>query len=143
MNRFPSARLIMFHKQSTSARTRFLQLAYGGVCAFEGLPALAQALDEPPASGKVALHPGKLLHAAETWIGMESGSLEAEAGFKAWVDVPGGPVQVFLARFTAIDPPFEHAEARGARFIDLTQARGLPVAELALLRQAYELVLGG
>ena len=143
MSTFSSARLIMFHKQSTSARTRFLQPAYGGVCAFEGLPPLAQTLDEPPEAGKVALHPGKLLHAAEDWIGMESGSLEAESGYRAWVDVPGGPIQVFLARFTSIDPPFAHAEAKGARFIDLTQARGMAPAELALLRRAYERVLGG
>ena len=31
-------RLILYHKQSTSARTRFLRLSYGGICAFEPLP---------------------------------------------------------------------------------------------------------
>lgn len=136
-------RLIMVHKQSTSARTRFLQLAYGGVCAFEGLPKLAQVLegDEIPAE-KVALHPGGLAREAERRLGLAPGSLEMEGEFRACVDTSEGPLWIFLARFTTIDPPFEAVEADGARFIELTQARGMPPAELLLLRRAYEQLMG-
>jgi hypothetical protein len=42
----------------------------------------------------------------------------------------------------AIDPPLETARAQGNSFIDLTQARGLPPIDLALLRRAYEAILG-
>ena len=31
-------RVILYHKQSTSARTRFLLFASGSVCAFEPIP---------------------------------------------------------------------------------------------------------
>ena len=34
------------------------------------------------------------------------------------------------------------AEAIGARFIALTDARGLPAIELELLRKAYEILIG-
>ena len=138
-----SARLIMYHKQSTSARTRFLLLPYGGVCAFEGLPAAAELLDAgAETTSTVALHPGALAGQAERELGFAPGSLEADGGFRAKVDVAGSPLEVRLARFTAVDPPFAPVEQSGARFIDLTQARGLPAIELLLLRQAYERILG-
>jgi len=62
----------------------------------------------------------------------------SEGGFRAKVDAPGGLIEVFLARFTTMDPPFEWTEQHGARFIDLTQARGLPAVEPQFLRRAYE-----
>jgi hypothetical protein len=58
------------------------------------------------------------------------------------VDAPEGLIEVFLARFTSIDPPFDWAEQHGARFIDLTRARGLRDVELQILRRAYEQILG-
>jgi len=134
-------RLIMYHKQSTSARTRFLRLAYGGVCGFEPLPKLSElAAEDPPT--KVATHPAALVRDAEQRLGLPAGGLELESGFRCRVDSAGEATQVFLARFTAIDPPFEVAAAQGGAFIDLTQARGLPPVELQLLRRAYEAILG-
>jgi hypothetical protein len=56
------------------------------------------------------------------------------------VDAPEGLIEVFLARFTSIDPPFDWAEQHGARFIDLTQARGLRDVELQILRRAQTIV---
>jgi hypothetical protein len=133
----------MFHKQSTSARTRFLLLDYGGVCAFDGLPELSQLVeaDEVPAQ-TLAHHPSSVVSQAESELRLAVGSLESERGFRAKVDAPGGLIEVFLARFTTMDPPFEWAEQHGARFIDLTQARGLPAVELQILRRAYEQILG-
>jgi hypothetical protein len=136
-------RLVMFHKQSTSARTRFLQLNYGGVCAFDGLPELSQLIeaDEAPAE-TLAHHPSSVVSQAENELGLVAGSLESEGDFRAKVDAPGGLIEVFLARFTTLDPPFKWAEQYGASFIDLTQARGLPDVELQILRRAYEQILG-
>lgn len=136
-------RLVIFHKQSTSARTRFLLLDYGGVCAPDGLPELSQLNEAGEAPEEtVAHHPGSVVSQIEGDFGLPAGSLESEGGFRARVDAPGGLVDVFLARFTSMDPPFEWAEAHGARFIDLTQARGLPDVELQILRRAYEQILG-
>lgn len=136
-------RLIMYHKQATSARTRFLRLGYGGVCGFEPMPTLSSLLELANDEDVVLSHPGALVHQAEQRLGMSSGSLEAQGGYRARVDVPGGMIEVFLARFTTTDPPFEVADAIGGAFVDLAEARGVPPFELSLLRGAYEYILGG
>lgn len=138
----PNPRLIMYHKHRTSARLRFLKFAYGGVCGFLPLPRLSQLLDEKPDS-TVEVHPAAFVRDAEQLLGVLPGSLEAEGEFKAYVDVPDGTVQIFLAGFTSIDPPFEVAKSHDAEFIDLPQARNIPQVELELLRKAYDAVMTG
>ncbi|MBK1716750.1 hypothetical protein [Thiocystis violacea] len=138
----PNPRLIMYHKQSTSARTRFLKLEYGGVCGFSALPEPAELSRDSGDGSNLVSHPAFLLRDAETRLGLPGGSLEVESGFRGQVASTEGMTEVFLARFTSIDPPFEPVEASGGIFIDLTQARGLPPVELALLRLAYEKILG-
>lgn len=138
----PQPRLIMYHVQGYSARLRFLKLASGSVCYHEPLPKLSQFMDQEP-NEKLALHPAAYVKEAAQWLGMKTDELEAEGEYRAWVDVPDGTVQVFLVRFTTEDPPFAAAEAQGAEFVELPQARNLPPTELELLRKAYELVIGG
>jgi hypothetical protein len=135
-------RLIMYHKHNTSARLRFLKLSYGGVCGFEPLPTLSQLLDEKPEEC-VTAHPAPLVSEAERHLGMVMGELEAEGEYQAYVEVPDGVVQVYLARFTSIDPPFEMAAAHGGEFVDLPQARNIHQVELELLRKAYETIMTG
>jgi hypothetical protein len=135
-------RLILYHKQSTSARTRFLRLGHGGMCGPEPLPADAVLSDEADPSATVVSHPAPLIRAAESRLGLSAGSLEAETGFRCRITSAQGPSEVFLARFRSTDPPFDTVAAQGGAFIDLTQARGLPTVELELLRRAYELILG-
>jgi len=137
----PAPRLIMYHKQSTSARTRFLKLAYGGVCGFAALPPrtiIADCTHRP----RVVAHPATVLRGAEGHLGLPTGSLAVEPGFRCEVAVGEERAQIFLAGFTSVDPPFETARAHGSSFIDLTQALGLPPVELDLLRRAYETILG-
>lgn len=141
MNAAMDFRAILYHKQATSARLRFLMFAYNSVCAFEPIPRLAQALtgrQENP-----ALHPAPVVKQLEQELGFATGTLRAEEGYRLLVEVPDRNIQILLIAIESIDPPFELAERIGGRFIDLTQARGLPPVELELLRGAYELVLGG
>ena len=87
-----------------------------------------------------------LLQVADDSLAITATDLEVELVARSELDnveVPGGSVQILLAEITTIDPPFEAVEQQGARFIDLTQARGLPPVEMEMLRHAYELVLGG
>jgi hypothetical protein len=135
-------RVILYHKQATSARTRFLKYAYNSVCAFEPIPMPAQQLEFDHASNTVN-HPAAILQQVEQRLSLPAGCLKAEGEYRHSVEVPGKTIQIFLACITTIDPPFEEAEKAEAEFIDLTQARGLPGVELELLRHAYELVLGG
>jgi hypothetical protein len=137
-----STRIILYHKHPTSARLRFLKLSYGGVCGFGPLPTLSQLLDEKP-EDFIAAHPAPLLSEAGRKLGMDTGELETENEYKAYVDVPEGVIQVYLVRFTAIDPPFGVVAAQGAEFIDLPQARNMTQVELELLRKAYEVVMTG
>jgi hypothetical protein len=99
-------------------------------------------MNEGTPAGALAWHPAAVLVRAEHSLGLPAGSLEADAGFRALIEARHGPVEVLLARFTATDPPFEAAETIGAAFIQLTQARGMAPVELALLRRAYEAILG-
>jgi hypothetical protein len=114
-----------------------------GPMAYEGLLRVGLLMRGPGIPrGKVVTHPAPLLRAAESHLGLPAGSLEAEPGFRCRVTSAEGASEVFLARFVTTDPPFEKAADRGGTFINLTQARGLPAVELALLRRAYELILG-
>jgi hypothetical protein len=134
-------RLILFHKQRTSARTRFLRFAES-LLAFAPLPALSAVRDEDAPRPALLPHPAHCLRDAEDTLGLPVGSLRAEAEFYTEVDTPAGPVPVLLAEFTGIDPPFAAAEALGGRFIAITEARGLPPVELELARRAYAVILG-
>lgn len=140
-NMAQETRIICYHKQSTSARTRFLRLAYGGVCGFGPLPdsaALAGVEEEWEADQAAR----DALADAERQLGLAAGGLELQAERRMDVEAVGAPIRVLLARFTAIDPPFALAESHQARFIAITEARGLPQVELSLLRQAYEWIMG-
>ena len=131
-------RLILVHKQKTSARTRFMRFAET-VLAFAPLPSSARLAE---AVGAVRPHPAPHLQAAESRLSLPAGSLEPVPDFSFDVATPDGVVPVLLAAFTSIDPPFAAAEAVGGRFVAITEARGLPPVELDLLRKAYEVLIG-
>ena len=136
--------LILYHKHPTSARTRFLQMAQGNVVGIDPLPTLSSYIeDADDVNETVVMHPGGLLKQAEGLFELDGGTLEVDTEFEEYVDTPDGNVRVYLAHFTTMDPPFDAVEAKGAKFIPLTDARQLPDTELLLLRKAYELVLGG
>ncbi len=136
-------RVIMYHKTPTSALTRFL-LQDEGVCLPGRLPKLAQLIDNGTRRGateKVVAHPSPLLRHVAEWLAIPQDQLELDEEFCEKVDVAGGPLTVYLARFASIDPPFDAAERVGGRFIVLTEGRGLPPAELDLLRRAYTVIM--
>jgi len=137
-------RLIMYHKSPTSGRTQFLCQPQG-VCVIDALPRLAQVLDagDVPGEDKVLLHPSPLLQRAAQWLSISSAELEMDPEFCERVDVAGGPLTVYLARFKTIDPPLAAAQHVGGRFIALTEGRHLAPAELELLRRAYRVIMEG
>jgi hypothetical protein len=139
-----SLRVIMYHKYPTSARTTFL-MQDEAICLPGRLPKLAQLMDNDAPrhsdAQKVVAHPSPLLRHVTEWLALPLESLELDGEFCEKVDVPGGPVTVYLARFDSIDPPFDAAERVGGRFIALTDGRGLPPAELDLLRRAYRVIM--
>lgn len=136
------ARVILYHKQNASARTRFMRFPHGGVCGPEPLPPLAQLLEQKSDS-KLLTHPAALVAQMQKQLALADEELEVDGEFQAQVDIAGGPVQVFLVRFKTIDPPFENVQAQQGEFIDLPEARNMAPAELELLRKAYECIMEG
>lgn len=134
-------RLILVHKQKTSARVRFLRFPHG-ICAFDPLPVLSVVEEEGEGEPAVAYHPNAGLRAAESRLGLETGCLKPEPEFHATVQTPAGPVTIQLAELATVDPPFAEAEAVGARFVAITEARDCTPVELELLRRAYTAVIG-
>lgn len=134
-------RVILYHKQSTSARTRFLRYAYDSVCAFDAIPMPAQIVEDEGC--KTVIHPAAILRRMERHLDFPADCLKAQGEYHLVVEASCGKLQIILARITTEDPPFEQAAKSKTRFIDLTQARDLPPVELELLRHAYELILGG
>ncbi len=138
-------RLIMYHKTPTSGLTKFLRQDNKTICMFEALPKLSVVLDddERPVDEKLLSHPSPLIKQAADWLGLTQDDFELESEFCEKVDVSDGPVTVYLARFTTIDPPQDYADKVGGKFITLMDAIGLPPAEMELLRRAYKVIMEG
>lgn len=139
-------RVILYHKQATSARTLFLRHADGGVCAPKPLPPLASILDEedaPAGGSKLAIHPASLALVLCRHLELPADSVEIDPDFSIRVDTPGRVLTAYLGRFKAIDPPRAAFAGRGGRFCALTELRGSAPVEMELLRRAYQAILGG
>ncbi len=63
--------------------------------------------------------------------------------FAHWAQTDAGLVRIHLLRFTTPDAPKALIEALGARFHHLAQLRGAAMSELLLLREAFNLIVGG
>lgn len=134
-------RLLFFHKQKTSARTRFLRFPHG-MLGFAALPAGSVLRGADAATPAVLPHPAPLLKEAALRLALPESALRAETEFSAVVDTPVGEASIVLVECTTLDPPFAQAEAVGGRFIAITEARDCGELELALLRRAYEVLIG-
>ncbi len=135
-------RLLIYHKQATSGRTRFLQWGGATVCAFAAPQALSVVMESPPEVVPLA-PPDALIERAVELLRLKQGELEVEAEFREYLDTPDGAVPVLLLALTTIDPPFDKAAEVGGEFIALTEARHLPAVELELLRRAYSCIMEG
>jgi hypothetical protein len=142
------ARLILYHSQSTSARTLFLRLASGSVITPKSLPPLStviyrvDSVDLPAPEPEVFLHPAALVRDYCVGFGLEPALLQADGEFFQRVDTPGEILSVYLARFTCIDPPRELFAAQGGKFCAITELRGGHPAEMELLQLAYQAIMG-
>ena len=132
--------LIVYHKSSSSGRTRFVRYKSGALCALTPLPKLSEVLDE--SDDDVVAHPRLLSKKAAQWFDVAESDIEIDCDYREYVDVAGGPLTVYLARFKTIDPPFQTAERMGAKFIAITDALDALPAELELLRRAYSVIMG-
>jgi hypothetical protein len=140
-----TARCILYHSQNTSARTLFLRHASGSVIAPEPLPFLSTLIEDDEAnteSPEVFLHPAALIHEYSSQLGLPAGLLQVVTEFHQRVETAAQPLNIYLARFTCIDPPRQLFADSGGKFCAITELRGGHPAEMVLLQLAYQAIMG-
>lgn len=131
-------RLLCFHKQGTSARTRFVRWPHG-MLAFAPLP--AEAMPAEPSALMIRPH-ATVLREAASRLGVANADLRVETDFVAAFAAASGTIDIYLLQFATLDPPFEAVAAQGGKFVAITETRDCDPRELQLLRQAYEIIIG-
>lgn len=140
-NVLDSNRVILCHFDSYS--TALLFARYGsGVLAPAPLPAAASAMPKPGDAGERHA-PGAVLAALVTQYRLDPTQLNLDDDFQAWMSSDRGPIRIHLARFTTFDAPRQAIEPHGGVFKPISEMRGLPTIELNLLRQVFNLIMGG
>lgn len=141
-DKFQTHRLLLFYKGDISALVLFAQHENGSICLPEPLPALSNILEEESGyASKVSVHPAVLVQGANQLLNLDNDLLRGEPGYCEYVDTPKGMITVYMARFNLLDPPHKLMQARGYRMRTLPELRGLPPAEMELLRRAYVKVM--
>jgi hypothetical protein len=137
-----SSRVILYYNGAISALTLFLQHSDESVCTPSPLPALSSVLedDEVPLNlGNIP--PATIVSAISNAMGLPANLLQADTGYREYVDTPNGIITVYLARFNTLDPPRQLMAEKGCKFKTLTELRNRPPAEMELLRRAYAFVM--
>lgn len=138
-------RAIVCHFDSYSAALLFAHWGTGSLLWPQSLPEGAQ-----PLHGPVDAHDGRLDDEALTMaqhvaaqLGMLPEDLVPMTEFDEWMQTPEGPVKVHLLRFSTRDAPKQALETQGAVFKHITQLRGGQALELGLVREVFNLIVGG
>lgn len=139
----PAWRCVVFHKQKTSARTRFLIQGRDVVfpAGLEEGQSLTEAEDPEAVEGSVVAHPAAGIAALAAQLDLAPGAFRVDAAHLGRV-IEEDLAPVWLVEVTTIDPPLENALRMGGRFISIMEARQSPPVQRELLRRAYERVLG-
>lgn len=133
-------RLIMYHKQFTSARILFFALN-SSICHFDGLPPESKIVDSSIEGDRVIEYPENLMPNIKERLGLSKDILEIETTFKAIAKSEESESDIYLARFTTLDPPREQLADLGGKFISIIEARSFPSVEVELLGLAYSFLM--
>ena len=133
-------RLILYHKHPSSARTLFLRLEET-ICQFDSISTTSRVVEKYIGEDQVTEDLSELLIDVEQRLGISKGSLEINRDFKVIINDSDNLIEVYLARFTTLDPPEEKLVEQRGKFIAITEARCLPPNELELLRLAYSAIM--
>jgi hypothetical protein len=137
-------RAILAHFDSYSAALLFARWDNGSLLWPAPLPEDARLASAAPAG---AQRPGADGDAVRTAMiaqyGFNAGELIRTTDFEHWAQTAEGPVSIHLLRFTTPEAPRALLEAHGAGFRHMTQLRGADMKELLLLREVFNLIVGG
>lgn len=140
-NVFDHNRVILCHFDSYS--TALLFARYGSsVLAPAPFPEGASAMPAPSEAGEQHA-PSAVLDAVVAQYGLAPAQLSLNDGFQEWMSSDSGPIRVHLVRFTTLDAPRQAIEPIGGVFKPISEMRGLPMIELNLMRQVFNLIMSG
>ncbi len=134
-------RVVLCHFDTYSAALLFAHWD-GTLLAPAALPASAAPMAAPIDPG-VGHDGAAVRQAACERFGLNADEVVRLDDFDAWMQTEDGPVRVHALRFDTFDAPGEAIAPHGGTFRHLTQLRGSPMIELNLLRQAFNLMVGG
>lgn len=134
-------RVILCHFDSYSAALLFAR--YGdSILAPAPLPEAASAI-QARGNASAQHEPSAVLDALTAQYGLDPKQLKIDEDFQAWMSSDSGPIRIHLVRFTGLDAPHEAIEPLGGVFKPISQMRGMPMTELNLIRQVFDLIMGG
>ena len=110
-------RLIIYHKQAASARILFFALN-GSICHCDGLPPESKIVDNSIEEDRVIDYPETLIPTIKKRLELSSNILEIEKQFIAIAKNEDIAIDIYLARFTTIDPPREELKHLGGKWIE-------------------------
>jgi len=134
----PDWHCVLYHKQRTSARTRFLRLGHDVV--FPQPDDELAEVCEAGETGKLRSHPAAGLGRVSRSVGLTPADLKVDGEPLAALGEP--PVPVWLVEVITMDPPFDEVAAAGGAFVSIMEMRDVPEGQRELLRIAYERILG-
>lgn len=137
----PMNRVILSHFDSYSAALVFARWD-NTLLMPKALPESAQPMSAPEdvAPEQAA---DLVMQAAIGRYGLNPAELVRENDFDAWMHTDDGPVRIHLLRFTTPDAPVKAIEPHGGVFKSISELRGSAMIELGLLRQVFNLCVGG
>lgn len=139
-NIFDRNRAILCHFDSYSTALVFAR--YGSsVLAPAPLPEGASAMPAPDEPGEHHA-PDAVLDAMVAQYGLNPAQLSLNDSYQEWISSDSGPIRIHLVRFTTIDAPHEAIEPFGV-FKPISGMHGMPVNELNLMRQIFNLIMSG
>jgi len=136
-----SNRVILAHFDGYSAALLF---ARWGKCllAPEPLPDVAAPIASPIEIGP-EYDGAAVMQAAVTRYGLNADEIVHMDDFDAWVAGEGAPIRIHTLRFTCFEAPSGLIEGHGGVFKPISELRGSAMIELNMLRQVFNLLVGG
>jgi hypothetical protein len=137
---FERNRVILCHFDTYSTALVFAR--YGAtVLAPSPLPEGAGLATQPVAATDHH-DPASVLDALGSGHGLDVTGLKISEDFDVWMTSDDGPIRIHLARFMTTDAPRNVLEPLGGIFKSISEMRGLPMLELNLMRQVFNLIMG-
>ncbi len=139
---FTHNRVILTHFDSYSTALLFPRWNNNTLLWPHALPESASPMPAPSTIAP-AYVASTVMQAMVERCGFNPDELEHVGDFRHWAQTESGPVRIHLLRFTTLDAPKVAIEALGGVFKPISLLRSSAMSELLLLREVFNLVVGG